>query len=96
MNSPMLRAKLGLPWPEIREALAAIRVLCPVIVPVGIDTHNAALELAERFGFAMFDALIVAAALQADGDTLWSEDMQDGLPIDSLLRVSNPFRTTTA
>jgi predicted nucleic acid-binding protein len=36
--------------------------------------------------------MIVAAALHADCDTLWSEDMHDGLVIDGRLRVLNPFR----
>ncbi len=41
-------------------------------------THEAALELGERQGFEFYDALIVAASLEAGCTTLWSEDMQDG------------------
>ena len=52
------RRKLGHSWDEIRAALAVIRDLCPIVVPIDIDTHEAALRLAERYGFAMFDALI--------------------------------------
>jgi predicted nucleic acid-binding protein len=33
----------------------------------------------------------VAAALQTECSTLFSEDMQDGLLIDERLRVRNPF-----
>jgi predicted nucleic acid-binding protein len=40
----------------------------------------------------MFDALIIAAALRADSDTLWTEDLQDGAVIDRRLRIANPFR----
>jgi predicted nucleic acid-binding protein len=36
--------------------------------------------------------MIVAAALEADCGTLWSEDMQDGLLVDRRLRIVNPFR----
>ena len=86
------RRKLRLPWPEIREALATIRVLCPTILPIDTDTHGAALDLAERHGFSMFDALIVAAAAQAGADTLWSEDLQDGMVIRRTLHIVNPFR----
>jgi predicted nucleic acid-binding protein len=39
----------------------------------------------------MFDALILASALQAGSNTLWSEDMQDGAIIDGRLRIANPF-----
>lgn len=87
------RRKLGLPWQEVREALSAIRVLCPNVLPIDIATHGMALDLAERHGFALFDALIVAAVLQADGDTLWSEDMHHGILISGKLRILNPFRT---
>ena len=86
------RRKLGHSWDEIRAALAVIRDLCPVILPVEVDTHETALRLAERHGFAMFDALMVAAALRAGSTTLWSEDMQDGMLIDGKLRIANPFR----
>ena len=86
------RRKLGMPWQEIRDALAAIRVACPTVVPIDLDTHEAAMRLAERHGFAVYDALIVAAALQAGSSTLWSEDMHDGMIVDGKLRIANPFR----
>lgn len=85
------RRKLGKSWQEIRTDIAALRVVCPLIVPNDLDIHDAGLWLAERHGFAMFDALIVAAALQAGSSTLWSEDMQDGLIVDGRLRIANPF-----
>jgi len=85
------RRKLGMPWQEIRDALAAIRAVCPTVVPIDLDTHEAAMRLAERHGFAVYDALIVAAALQAGSGTLWSEDMHDGMIVDGKLRIANPF-----
>jgi predicted nucleic acid-binding protein len=87
------RRKLGMNWDELREALGVIRTFCPVILPLSLDTHERALRLAERFGFATFDALIVASALEADCDILWSEDIQHGLVIDGRLRIANPFRS---
>ena len=36
--------------------------------------------------------MIVAAALDAECDTLWSEDMQHGLVVAGRLRVVNPFQ----
>ncbi|HEY8289932.1 MAG TPA: hypothetical protein VIG49_11730 [Acetobacteraceae bacterium] len=39
-----------------------------------------------------YDAMIAASALQAKSDTLWSEDMHEGLVIENRLRISNPFR----
>jgi predicted nucleic acid-binding protein len=39
--------------------------------------------------------MIVAAALIAGCETLYSEDMQDGLRIDRQLRILNPFQRRT-
>jgi predicted nucleic acid-binding protein len=86
------RRRLGMTWGEVREALAAIRTLCRTILPMDIDTHTDALRIAERYGYAIFDALIVASALCADCGVLWSEDMQDGIVIDRRLQIANPFR----
>lgn len=86
------RRKLGMSWDEVRQALADIRILCRTILALDIATHEDALRIAERYGYAIFDALIVASALQAGSDVLWSEDMQDGIVIDGRLRIANPFR----
>jgi len=86
------RRKLGMTWQEVRDALAAIRTLCPTIMPVNIDTHSDAINIAERHGYTIFDALMIATALQANSDTLWSEDMQDGMVVGGRLRIANPFR----
>jgi predicted nucleic acid-binding protein len=81
-------------WKEVRDALAAIRILCPTIQSIDGATHMEALDVAERYGYAIFDALMIASALQAGSKILWSEDMQDGLVIEGRLRISNPFLNT--
>jgi predicted nucleic acid-binding protein len=83
--------KLRMSWPEITDALDAIRVLCPAPVPLTTDTHDAALRIAEQYGFSFYDALIVAAALEAECSILYSEDLQDGQVIEERLTVRNPF-----
>jgi len=83
--------KLGMSWASIGDALEAIRVLCPTTVPLTTDTHDTALRLASQYKFAFYDALIVAAALEADCSTLYSEDFQDGQVIARRLAVRNPF-----
>lgn len=87
------RRKLGKTWRDVREALAAIRILCPTILPLDLGTHVDAVRIAERYGYTIFDALIVASALRSNCTTLWSEDMQDGAVIDGRLTIANPFRT---
>ena len=55
-------------------------------------THEAALVLAEHTGYAVYDALLLASAIEAGCDTVCSEDMQDGQVIDGCLTIRNPFR----
>lgn len=86
------RRKLLMPWVEVREALAAIRALCPSVLGIDVDAHERSLDIAERYGTSFFDSLMIATALQAKCGILWSEDMQDGLVIEPGLRISNPFR----
>jgi predicted nucleic acid-binding protein len=85
------RRKLGMSWEEIGEALAAIRVLCPSPMPLTMDTHDAGVHIAAKYGFQFYDALIAAAALEAECTTLYSEDFQDGQRIEDRLTVRNPF-----
>jgi predicted nucleic acid-binding protein len=85
------RRKMRLSWPETHAFLSMIRGLLPVR-PITVEIHETGLAIAERYGLSTYDAMIAAAALDSDCDTLWSEDMQDGLTIDDRLRIVNPFR----
>jgi predicted nucleic acid-binding protein len=85
------RRKLGMSWAEVDDASASIRTLCPTILPLDIDTHLLAMDIAKRHKLSDFDALVIAAALQGGCETLWSEDMHHGLMIEDRLRISNPF-----
>ncbi|MGK9169617.1 PIN domain-containing protein [Inquilinus limosus] len=87
------RRKMALSWEETRAFLSAMRALLPV-QPLTTALHEMGLAVAERYGFSIYDAMIVAAALQADCETLWSEDMQHGLVVEGRLRIANPFATT--
>ena len=82
--------KLAMPWADVLEALAAIRMLCPSPVPLTVRTHESALRIAERYGYHIYDSLVIAAALEARCNTLFSEDMNDGQVIDGLT-IRNPF-----
>jgi len=88
------RRKMGLSWAETTSFLGAVRGLLTVR-PLTVEVHDAGLALAERYGLSIYDAMIVAAALDAECDTLWSEDMQDGLEVDGRLRIVNPFRAAS-
>ena len=88
--------KLKMSWDEIRDALDAIRTLCPAPIPLTSDTHDAGLRIASKYGFSFYDALIAAAALEAECTTLYSEDFQNGQVIDGRLTVRNPFASGTS
>jgi predicted nucleic acid-binding protein len=83
--------KLGMSWEETTDALAAIQVLCPAPLPLTTQTHDAGLRLASRYHCSVYDALIAAAALEAECSILYSEDFQDGQMIEGRLTVRNPF-----
>jgi len=84
------RGKLKKSWEEIRRALDVLRVFCPEPVPLTIEIHERAVQIAERYGYSIFDSLVIAAALHAGASTLYSEDMRDGQTIDGLT-IRNPF-----
>jgi predicted nucleic acid-binding protein len=86
-------AQAGRPWPAIRQTLDHVKVLCPTVLPLTLDTHVRALDIAGRTGYRFFDALIIASALGAGCGTLFSEDLQAGQRIDGRLTIRNPFPT---
>jgi len=61
------------------------------VQPVILSTIKLAQELVDKYDFQIFDGIIVAAALEADCDILYSEDMQDGQVIENTLKIVNPF-----
>lgn len=84
------RRKAGLNLDETGAFLAGVQSLCPVEA-LTLQTHEVGRALAERYRFSVYDAMIVAAALIAGCTRLWTEDMQDGLPVEGQLRIVNPF-----
>jgi predicted nucleic acid-binding protein len=84
------RRKFGHDWPQIELALGLFRDSLDDVVPVTLNTHAGAMALAREHGLSFYDALIVAAALEASCDTLYTEDMQHGRKFGGLTIV-NPF-----
>jgi predicted nucleic acid-binding protein len=85
------RRKLEMGWNELRQALDAIRELCDRPVPLTMETHEEALKLAWKYHYEIYDALIMASALQAGCSTLYSQDFHDGQIIEGRLTIRNPF-----
>lgn len=85
------RRKLGYSWEQVRSALLMIETLCEPVVPLTNDIHHDGLAVAEQRKLSVYDGMIVAAARASGCDVLWSEDMHDGLVVDGVLTIRNPF-----
>ena len=83
--------KLGMPWDDVLAALDAILILCPSPAPLMIETHQMALGIARKYKYHIYDALVIASAIEAPCTTLYSEALQEGQAIGGLT-IRNPFR----
>ncbi len=86
----VVRRKLKLDWEAVDRQLRALRLLFREVLPVTDAAQRQAVELARRYGFAIYDANIAACAQMAGCAILYSEDMQDGQRIGGLT-IRNPF-----
>lgn len=86
----VLRRKYKLPWADIRRFLDTVKQLVD-IVDVDVDIHVMGVGIAERYGFAVYDSMIVAAAIQSGCEFVITEDLQHGQSIDGLVTVLNPY-----
>lgn len=82
--------KLKIPPHIIREILGTVRSVCTV-ESITVATHDRGLDIHERYGFSIYDSMLVASALLAEARVLYSEDLQHRQSIDGRLRVLNPF-----
>lgn len=78
------------------SAFAAEEYLGTVFRPL-LAVHSSpalfvsALQLHHRHHLSWYDSLVVGAALEANCETLYSEDLQDGRRFEDLT-ITNPFR----
>jgi predicted nucleic acid-binding protein len=90
LNVALKRFEQPLTVAEAEQYLSTIfRPILTVHASLGL--YAQALRLSERYGLAWYDSVIVAAALEGQCVTLYSEDFQHGLRIGDL-RIENPFR----
>jgi predicted nucleic acid-binding protein len=58
---------------------------------IDLETFDTGLMVSRRYGYQHYDAMIIASALQAGCERLYSEDMQHRQIIDKRLQIVNPF-----
>jgi predicted nucleic acid-binding protein len=85
------RGRLRFPWPDVNEALWALRAVCEPVVTLNVQMHEAAASISERDSLSIYDAMIIAAAQAARCTIVYSEDMQDGRSFPGGLTIRNPF-----
>jgi predicted nucleic acid-binding protein len=61
------------------------------IKPLDVETFNSGLRISRRYGYHQYDSMIIAAAIQAGCQRLYSEDLQHKQVIDKKLQIVNPF-----
>lgn len=84
--------KAEVPLDTVSAQVYLETVLAPLYrIPASVALYQRGLELQARYRFAFYDALIVAAALEAGCSRLWTEDMQHGQRIEGVT-IENPFR----
>lgn len=79
-------------WAKTKDMLATLEALCLGVVPLTLDVHKRGLLLHDKYRFQFYDALMLAAALEAGCTTFYSEDMQDGQVIEGTMTIKNPFK----
>lgn len=58
---------------------------------IELTTFIKAFDISRRYGYSHLDSLIIAATLEANCKTLYSEDLQHNQIIDKKLQIINPF-----
>jgi predicted nucleic acid-binding protein len=79
-------------WEKTRAMLATLEALCLDVVPLTLEVHKRGLSLHDKYQLQFYDALMLAAALEAGCTTFYSEDMQDGQVIENSMTIKNPFK----
>jgi len=89
----IFKRKYQLEYPAIREALCECTAAVGELHTNTSQTVLKACDIADRYRFSFYDSLIIAAALESNCTTLYSEDLQHGQVIEKSLTVCNPFLT---
>ena len=86
----VVKRKLNLPKDEIMDVCLQNIELC-ILQPVRLTTLKNARNLIGRYGFQLFDSIIIASALEANCHILYSEDLHHGLVVENRMKIINPF-----
>ena len=89
INTAIRKAEVRLTEDEMRRYVED--VLAPLYrVQPSVRLYGKSLDIHARYRFGFYDSLIVAAALEAGCNSLYTEDLQHGQRIEGVMIV-NPF-----
>lgn len=74
---------------DVDQHMADVPILFPVAMP-SMNMIPTSLGLTSRYSLSHWDSLLIAGCIEADVDTLYSEDLGDGDRYDTVT-VVNPF-----
>ena len=87
----VLSKKQGLDWNKVAGVLQEVSENFTIYTNT-VETIIKATGIAKKYLFSFYDSLIVASALEAGCNILYSEDLHDGQVIENSLRIINPFK----
>ena len=82
--------KLKFKQEEIKLSVEYITTFCLLHI-IELSTIKLAFQINRKYQYSLYDALIIASALESDCSILYSEDMQNGHFVDKRLNIINPF-----
>ncbi len=83
------RRRFGVSWDKVDEMTTTFKNSLTV-APLTLEVHDRGVALAQRHNFAIYDAMIVAAAQLPGCRKLYTEDMHAGQALGGL-RIVNPY-----
>jgi predicted nucleic acid-binding protein len=82
--------KFKMSWSEVKRMILGTTMMCPNPSALTYETYLQAQRISERYGFSIWDGLIIASALDAGCTTLYTEDLQHGQVVEGV-QIENPF-----
>ena len=89
INTAVRKAEVPLTEDEMRRYMLDVLVLLYRVQP-SVRLYQRSLEIRFRYCFSFYDSLVVAAAVEAGCNTLYSEDLTHGQEIEGVT-VVDPF-----
>jgi len=87
----VLRRRYGLSIADMRAEVDRVAETFVDPVPLTLEIHKSGMNLVARHQFAIYDSMLIAAALSTECSIFYSEDLADGQVIDGRLTIRNPF-----